>query len=91
MIKKKYFTASQVKVLYENIMDHLEGKEMSQIYNGYASCPIVTGNDKCILAEFDYKLQPRETFPYNQRNESHLAFLLKKDVFPFVYWNLMLK
>lgn len=82
--------ASQVKVLYTNIMDHLEGREMSEVYEGYASCPIVTGNEKCILAEFDYKLNPRETFPYNQGQESHLAYLLKKDIFPFVYWNLML-
>lgn len=82
--------ASQIKVVYNNVMDYLMGKEMSQVYEGYASCPIVTGNDKCILAEFDYKLHPRETFPYNQGKESHLAFVMKKEVFPFIYWNLML-
>ncbi|KAG7209683.1 hypothetical protein KM043_011328 [Ampulex compressa] len=83
--------AAQGKVLYKNILDDLAGKPMVMAYSGYASCPLVTGYGKCILAEFDYNLQPMETFPVNQGKEFYFMFLLKKYFFPFIYWNLMLK
>ena len=35
-------------------------------YDGYTSCPLVTGYNKCILAEFDFNAQPLETFPFDQ-------------------------
>ncbi|RLU21349.1 hypothetical protein DMN91_005722 [Ooceraea biroi] len=83
--------AAQGKVLYQNILDDLAGKPMTMVYDGYASCPLVTGYGKCILAEFDYNLQPMETFPVNQGKEYYFTFLLKKYMFPFIYWHLMLK
>nr|XP_050861130.1 sulfide:quinone oxidoreductase, mitochondrial [Vespula vulgaris]XP_050861140.1 sulfide:quinone oxidoreductase, mitochondrial [Vespula vulgaris] len=83
--------AAQAKVLYKNIIDDLAGKPMTMVYTGYASCPLVTGQSKCIMAEFDYKLQPMETFPIDQSKELYFMFLLKKYFFPFIYWNLMLK
>ncbi|XP_070162971.1 sulfide:quinone oxidoreductase, mitochondrial isoform X2 [Polyergus mexicanus] len=83
--------AAQGKVLYQNIMDDLAGKPMTMVYDGYASCPLVTGYGKCILAEFDYNLQPMETFPVNQGKEFYFMFLLKKYIFPFIYWHLMLR
>lgn len=69
----------------------MSGKESKAVYNGYASCPLVTAPGKCILAEFDYNLTPRETFPVNQSKELYSMYLLKKDFFPFLYWNFMLK
>ncbi|XP_043279337.1 sulfide:quinone oxidoreductase, mitochondrial isoform X2 [Venturia canescens] len=83
--------ASQAKVLYENIMDDLSGKAMSHSYTGYASCPLVTGPGKCILAEFDYNLRPMETFPVDQKRELWIMYIMKKYFFPFLYWNFMLK
>ncbi|KYM86081.1 Sulfide:quinone oxidoreductase, mitochondrial, partial [Atta colombica] len=83
--------AAQGKVLYQNILDDLAGKPMMMAYDGYASCPLVTGYGKCILAEFDYNLQPKETFPVNQSKEFYVMFLLKKYLFPFIYWHLMLR
>ncbi|XP_024937952.1 sulfide:quinone oxidoreductase, mitochondrial isoform X11 [Cephus cinctus] len=83
--------SSQSKVVYRNVMDYLAGKEIRSVYEGYASCPLVTGYGKCILAEFDYKLQPLETFPFDQGKEYYMMYWLKKTFFPFLYWNLMLK
>lgn len=40
-------------------------------YNGYTSCPLITGYDKCILAEFDFNAQPLETFPIDQGEVCH--------------------
>ena len=72
-------------------MASLEGKNLNNSYDGYASCPLVTAYGKCILAEFDYNLQPKETSPFDQSKERYWAYLLKKHAFPFLYWNLMLK
>lgn len=35
-------------------------------YDGYTSCPLITGYGKTILAEFDFNAQPLETFPFDQ-------------------------
>ena len=39
-------------------------------YDGYTSCPLVTGYNKLILAEFDYNGNPLETFPFDQSKVS---------------------
>ncbi|XP_012258148.2 sulfide:quinone oxidoreductase, mitochondrial [Athalia rosae] len=83
--------ASQSKVVFGNITSDLDGKQAKETYDGYASCPLVTGYGKCILAEFNYKLEPTETFPMNQANEYFIMYLMKKDFFPYLYWNWMLK
>ena len=69
----------------------MNNREPRFSYDGYASCPLVTSNKKCILAEFDYNLQPLETFPIDQSQERRSMFYLKKNVMPFLYWNIMLK
>lgn len=86
-----FFLASQNKILFNNIMDFLSKRQFGSIYTGYASCPLVTAKGKCILAEFDYNLKPQETFPIDQGKELSSMYFLKKDLFPFLYWNLMLK
>ena len=58
-------------------------------YNGYASCPLVTGYSKCILAEFGYN-GPMETFPVNGALERRSMFHLKKDAMPPLYWHMLL-
>ena len=35
-------------------------------YDGYTSCPLITGYGKTILAEFDFNAAPLETFPIDQ-------------------------
>lgn len=69
----------------------MEGKEPTELYNGYASCPLVTGYDKCILAEFDYSLKPRETFPIPQNVESRMMYLMNTEIMPPLYWDFLLK
>lgn len=69
----------------------MEKKELTGSYNGYASCPLVTGYSKCIMAEFDYDLRPLETFPFAQDKERYTMFWMKKHVMPMLYWKLMVK
>ena len=85
------FVAGQNKILYDNLRLQMEGKKPSKKYDGYTSCPLVTGYSKCILAEFDYDGKPLETLPINQAKERVSSFLMKKEIMPTLYWKLMLK
>lgn len=60
-------------------------------YDGYTSCPIVTGYGKLILAEFDYEGKPKETFPFDQSKERLSMYLLKAYALPRLYWHVMLR
>ncbi|QZT35413.1 NAD(P)/FAD-dependent oxidoreductase [Caldalkalibacillus thermarum TA2.A1] len=81
----------QVPVVVHNLLALKQGRELTAKYNGYTSCPIVTGRGKLIMAEFDYAKQPQETFPFDQSKERYSMFLVKKHVLPRLYWYGMLK
>lgn len=46
-------------------------------YDGYTSCPLVTGYGKLVLAEFDFHGQPLETFPFDQSKVQQCAHKYK--------------
>lgn len=83
--------AAQSPVVFKNLSAVMAGKELKQKYDGYASCPLVTGYNSCILAEFDYSLTPLETFPLRQDQERYSMFFMKKEVMPPLYWYMLLK
>lgn len=82
---------AQAKVLVANLAAALAGEEPVAHYDGYTACPIITGYGRLILAEFDYDLQPRETFPFDQSKERRSMYLLKKHVLPRYYWHRLLR
>lgn len=81
----------QAPVLVKNLLHVMEGKSLDTKYNGYGSCPLITGYGKLVLAEFDYNNNPSETFPFNQAKERYSMWLLKTRVLPWLYWNKILK
>jgi len=81
----------QAPVLVQNILSLIAGTNLTAHYNGYSSCPLITGKGKLILAEFDYDNIPQETFPFNQAKERWSMFILKRYILPFLYWNKILK
>ncbi|MBR9921368.1 MAG: NAD(P)/FAD-dependent oxidoreductase [Bacteroidetes bacterium] len=81
----------QAPVATANVMAQLEGRQPEKEYDGYTSCPLVTGYGKLILAEFDYDKQPMESFPFNQANERYSMYALKAYGLPQMYWHGMLK
>ncbi|KAJ3203572.1 hypothetical protein HDU67_010108 [Dinochytrium kinnereticum] len=83
--------AAQSGVLVWNLVAAMEGRLGGAEYEGYTSCPLVTGKGKLILAEFDYNLAPRETFFINQGKENSFFYYLTSDVIPSIYWNRMMK
>ena len=87
----------QVPVLVNNliaVMNRLDSKDgISSLkkYDGYTSCPLVTGYGKLILAEFDYDLNLNETFPFDQSKERASMYYLKRYALPQLYWHGMLR
>lgn len=81
----------QAPVLVNNLLEVMHGTATTAQYHGYTSCPLVTGYGKLILAEFDYDLQPQETFPFDQSKERYSMYLLKAYGLPPLYWHGMLK
>jgi sulfide:quinone oxidoreductase len=81
----------QAPVVVENLLASLEGKPLTAKYDGYTSCPVVTGYGRLVLAEFDYEGNPRETFPFDQSKERLSMYLLKVHALPRLYWGAMLR
>ncbi|MGD9649098.1 MAG: FAD/NAD(P)-binding oxidoreductase [Pirellulales bacterium] len=81
----------QAPVLVQNLAAALRGEPPRARYDGYTSCPIVTGYGKLVLAEFDYEGNPQETFPFDQSKERLSMYLLKAYALPRLYWNAMLR
>ena len=81
----------QAPVVVRNLRAAMAGKPLTATYDGYTSCPVVTGYGSLILAEFDYNQQPAETFPFDQSKERWSMWLLKKYLLPVLYWQGMLK
>lgn len=90
----------QVPVVVANIIKMMESNALTNsTYDGYSSCPLVTGYGKMVLAEFDYskefKPDPKlKQFPLmvsDSSKEHWRLWILKKYLLPYLYWNKMLK
>jgi len=82
---------AQLPVLVSNLQAVMNGGEPVLSYDGYTSCPLITGYGRLILAEFDYDLKPKETFPFDQGKERASMYWLKRYVIPAIYWDGLLK
>jgi len=86
---------AQAPVLVKNLLSQRRGEPLAAHYNGYTSCPLMTGKNSLLLMEFGYGGEVMETFPWDQRWDNGLRgrvhACLKTTVFPWAYWNLMLK
>ncbi|SUM76563.1 type II sulfide:quinone oxidoreductase Sqr [Staphylococcus saprophyticus] len=81
----------QAPIVVNNLLQVMDNEMLTHHYDGYTSCPIVTGYNKLILAEFDYNKKPKETLPFNQAKERRSMYIFKKDLLPKMYWYGMLK
>lgn len=86
---------AQTPVLVRNLLGSLEGKTPDAIYDGYASCPLITEYGKVLLAEFKYGGEPKETFGdwfgIDQAVPRKSFYYMKKHFFPWVYYQHMVK
>jgi sulfide:quinone oxidoreductase len=88
----------QAPVVVENVLDMIRMSQLSnKKYDGYSSCPFVTGYGKMVLAEFDYTKEftpdPKlKRMGIKDSSKEHWRlWILKKYILPYLYWNKMLK
>ena len=67
----------QYKVLVDNLVSVMEGKELTSKYEGYTVCPLITDIGKVMLAEFDWTAKPTPSFPLDPTQERYIWWLLK--------------
>ena len=53
----------QVPVIEDGILSAIEGREPTETYNGYTSCPMITRVGRAMLVEFDYNNNLMPSFP----------------------------
>lgn len=88
----------QVPIVVANLQKMIaNGSITDKAYNGYSSCPLVTGYGKMVLAEFDYdkNFTPdpklKQLLISDSSKEHWRLWMLKKYMLPYLYWNKMMK
>ena len=90
----------QVPVVVANLMQMMKNNALAdKKYNGYSSCPLVTGYGKMVLAEFTYgnvfapdpKLKQFPLMISDSSKEHWRLWILKKYILPYLYWNKMMR
>lgn len=85
--------ASQAPVCVANLLSTMHNRPLVATYDGYTCCPLITSKSRVMLAEFAYDGAVTPTFPGFLVSPTDMRgsyFFLKRHVFPFAYWNLML-
>ena len=82
----------QTKVLAKNLVAARQGKPLPEKYDGYSVCPFTVSRSTVVFAEFDDQYSPMPTIPKVPTwKESRASWVVDRDIFPQVYWNLILK
>ena len=88
----------QVPIVVENLIRLQASEGLGDArYNGYSSCPLVTGYGKMVLAEFDYdsNFTPdpklKRMLVMDSSKEDRRLWWLKKYILPYLYWNKMMR
>ena len=86
----------QAPVVVNNILHMINNKDFGvHQYDGYSSCPIVTGYGKMLLCEFKYNnIRDSDkllTKFVDTTKEQRSMWVLKKYGLPWLYWNMMMK
>jgi len=87
----------QSEILFENILEHIDGRPPRAHFDGHANCFIESGFDKGMLIDFNYETEPLPGAfplpgigPFKLLGESTINHYGKL-MFRWVYWNLLLR
>ena len=84
----------QAPVVAHNLLADMGVTSSTARYDGYGSCPLTVENGKIVLAEFGFGGKLLPSFPewlIKGTEPTRLAWILKKDMLPPIYWHAMLK
>ena len=86
----------QADIFVPNFLAHVEGKSMTESFDGHANCFIESGHGKALLIDFNYETEPLPgTYPLpvvgpmSLLKESRVNHLGKL-AFRWIYWNILL-
>ena len=82
----------QVPVVEDHLVSAIEGREGTEIYDGYTSCPLITRVGRAMLIEFDYHNNLVPSFPgvIAPLEELWISWLMKEVALKATY-NAMLR
>jgi sulfide:quinone oxidoreductase len=85
-----------VEMFTENFLEHIEGHPMTHLFDGHANCFVESGDDKALLIDFNYDVEPLPgkypipvLGPMDLLKETRANHLGKK-AFRWIYWNVLL-
>ena len=85
------------EILYENFLDHVDGRLMRARFDGHANCFIESGFGKGMLIDFNYNVEPLPgQFPFPGVGPFSLLHETKmnhygKILFRWMYWHVLLR
>jgi sulfide:quinone oxidoreductase len=82
----------QVPVVEDHLVAQIDGREGTEVYNGYTSCPLITRIGRAMLVEFDYDNNLTPSFPgvIAPLEELWISWLMKEVALKATY-NAMLR
>jgi len=82
----------QVPVVEDHLVAAIQGREGTETYNGYTSCPLITRIGRAMLVEFDYNNNLTPSFPgiIAPLEELWISWLMKEVALKATY-NAMLR
>ncbi|HUY81850.1 MAG TPA: FAD/NAD(P)-binding oxidoreductase [Acidobacteriaceae bacterium] len=87
----------QSEILFENFLEHAEGRPMPARYDGHTNCFIESGFGKGLLIDFNYATEPLQgefplpgVGPFSLLKESPVNHYGKL-MFRWFYWNMLLR
>jgi sulfide:quinone oxidoreductase len=81
----------EAPVTAANVLSFLDGRALTAHYDGYTVCPLITGYNNVVMAEFDYSQQPISSFLIDPTKERWSMWLMKTKMLPWLYWNRMIQ
>jgi len=87
----------QADILFENLLEAIDGRALKASYDGHANCFIESGFNKGLLIDFNYDTEPLPgkfplpgIGPFSLLEETKMNHYGKM-MFRWVYWNLLLR
>lgn len=80
----------QFPVVVAGVLAALGHGSVAPRYDGYGACPLTTERGKVMLAEFRYGGEVVSSFPLDPTKPRRLQWLMKRRIFPWLYWNVLL-
>ncbi len=77
-------------IMVDNLISQMEGKKLTEVFDGYTVCPLKTRYGKIIMAEFDYDGEA-PSFPLAVGEERWVWWAFDLYMLKSMYWYLMMR